>query len=129
MLFLKSQTQLKKNSEKFGSKKVIADSKTNLKEKKTYAIPVRKVNDDCVKSYFSGEELMAMTLYFNQAWKTKHAHFLYDFQDDASVKAYIEACEAAHSVPPLTDEAFYKSLIENNGDKFGSIKALAKQKS
>jgi len=55
MLFLKSQTQLKKNSEKFGSKKVIADSKTNLKEKKTYAIPVRKVNDDCVKSYIFQE--------------------------------------------------------------------------
>ena len=98
---------------------------TSLINKTIYAIPMRHISNGLVQSYFSEQELLASHIYFTETWRAEHTKFKYDFNDNSSVKQYIEACKAAHKVPKLTNRNFFEDLLNKNRSRFGSKKALA----
>ena len=93
-----------------------------------YAIPMRIINNDITISFFNTKQLMKNTVYFNNNWKETHKQFEHDFKTKEGVISYVKACEEASKIPQLTDINFYTNMIDENKDKFGSIKQLAERK-
>ena len=77
---------------------------------------VQKNNE--VVSYFSAKELMHQTKECGKNWKENNKCRRYDLNKPEDVNKYIEACAAAHAIPPLTDRSFYQNIIDANKDVF-----------
>ena len=103
---------------------------SNLVNNEVYAIPMRVIKDNgVITSFFTSEQLMKTAIRLSVEWKEIHKKFKHDFKTQNGVISYVKACEEASKVPELTDRDFYKNLIDENKDKFGSLKQLADRKS
>jgi hypothetical protein len=102
----------------------VSDLKNNL----VYAIPMRIIKDDIVNSFFTADQLMKVVVTFGPQWKENHKQFKHDFSTKDGALSYVKACEEAYKIPQLTDQSFYKNMIDANKDKFGSKKQLADRK-
>ena len=101
---------------------------SNLITKEIYAIPMRKIKKNIVKSTFPPDILMKTDIKVSQIWDTKYAKYKYDLKTEKGIRAYVATCEAAAAVPQLTDREFYKNMLDANAEKFGSLKQLAERK-
>jgi len=93
-----------------------------------YTIPMRIIKDNIIISYFNSKELMKNSIAFCNKWKEDHKQYKYDFKTSEEILLYVKACENASIIPKLTDINFYKNMIEENKDKFGSRKQLESSK-
>ena len=101
----------------------ISDIASNI----VYAIPMRYINNNSVYSTFSSKDLMKEIVYCAEDWRNKYKNNKYDFKNTKDITNYVNACEAASKIPKLTDENFYKDMIDSNTEKFGSKKQLKKK--
>ena len=101
---------------------------TDLENNIVYAIPMRVMANETVTSFFTVKQLMRYTVWFGIKWKEDHKQFKHDFKTKEGVLSYVKACEEASKVPQLTDRSFYKNMINDNEDKFGSLKQLSDKK-
>jgi len=94
-----------------------------------YAIPMRVVsNDGMIISFFTDEQLMRKTIYLSVEWKNLHEQFKYDFKTKEGIVLYVKACGNASKIPELTDRNFYRNMINENKDEFGSKKQVLERK-
>jgi len=100
---------------------------SNLLDNIVYAIPMRIIKDDVI-SFFTSEQLMKTHICAGLKWKEDHKQFKYNFKNREDIISYVKACEEASKVPKLTDRDFYKNMINENKEKFGSLKQLACRK-
>jgi hypothetical protein len=97
---------------------------TNLTTHEIYAIPMRFIENDIVKSTFIEEMLMKTQIWLTPILCEKYSKYKYDLKIEKDIRAYVATCEAAAAIPELTDRNFYKNMIESNADQFGSKKQL-----
>jgi hypothetical protein len=97
---------------------------SNLETQIVYAIPMRVIKNDKVESMFSEYILMRNTITIIKSWENTYKKFKYDLKTDEGIHAYVEACEDAATISELTDRKFYKNMIDNNKEKFGSKKQI-----
>ena len=93
-----------------------------------YAIPMRIINDELISSFFSVEKLMKTTVRLGVKWKESNKQFKHDLKTKEGILSYVKVCEEASQIPQLTDRSFYKNMIDDNKDKFGSLKQLSDKK-
>ena len=102
---------------------------TDIKDKIGFAMSTRVLQrDGTVTSFFSVENLMKENIKFGPQWKELHKAFKHDLNTPEGTKSYVDACIAAGKIPPLTDRAFYSKMCDDNQNKFGSKKEMAKRK-
>lgn len=85
-----------------------------------YAVPMRKLKEKEVVSFFTEKELMACTVALSKDWVYKHSRYLYDLNTVEGIKSYTVACEAASQLPQITDRTFYHTILGRNQIKFGT---------
>jgi len=93
-----------------------------------YAIPMRVMIDEICTSFFTTEQLMKNTVGFGSKWKENHNQFKHDLKTTEGIISYVKSCEEASKIPQLTDRSFYKNIIDDNKDKFCSLKQLSDKK-
>lgn len=98
---------------------------TNIETKTVYLLPMRHKKNEEIVSFFSEEHLMRHGLSYTDTWRNNHTDYKYDLNTKEGIERYVSACKAAHEIPKLTDQNFYKNLIEKNADSFGSKKKMA----
>ena len=91
---------------------------SNIEEKIVYATQMRIIKNNEIVSNFTANELMECCLKITD----KFEEFNLNHEND--IRKYIEMCEKAFSTKELTDPDFYKKIIENNSEKFGSKRQL-----
>ena len=101
---------------------------SNLVTKEIYAIPMRIISNNIVKSMFSEDILMKESIFISLEFKTKYTKYKYDLKKEQDIHSYVVACEAAAMIPELTDHEFYKNMLDANKDKFGSLKQIKELK-
>ena len=101
---------------------------TTIETKIVYLLPMRMKKNEEIVSFFTEYNLMHQGLSYSNTWRDDHKEYKYDLNSKEGIEAYVNACKAAHEVPKLTDQNFYKNLIEKNADKFGSKKKMADNK-
>lgn len=103
----------------------VSDLENNI----VYAIPMRiMMTNGIVTSFFSSEQLMKKTIHLTVKWKENHKEFKHDFKTKEGIISYVKACEESSKVQSLTDINFYKNMIDENKDKFGSKKQINARK-
>ena len=93
-----------------------------------YAIPMRVVTNEIIISFFTAEQLMKINIKFGDKWKEDHKQFKHDFKIKEDILSYVKECEKANKIPELTDRNFYKNMINENKDEFGSRKQVLERK-
>ena len=102
---------------------------SNLITNEIYAIPMRFIDNNIVKSTFTQEILMKTDIKVTTTiWDTKYAKYKYDLKIEKDIRAYVATCEEAAAIPQLTDREFYKNMLDANADLFGSLKQLKERK-
>jgi hypothetical protein len=102
---------------------------SNLLTNEVYAIPMRYIENDIVKSTFTVETLMKNGIAITtKIWHAKYGKYKYDLKNEKDIRAYVETCKAAAAVPELTDRDFYKNMIDANTDQFGPSKRYRSKK-
>ena len=101
---------------------------SNLETQEVYAIPMRIISDNKVLSTFSEKILMSSIIFLKTTFDQTYEKYKYDFKTLEGIHAYVANCEAASQISILTDTEFYKNMLDNNADKFGSLKQLARKK-
>jgi hypothetical protein len=64
-------------------------------------------------------------------WKENNAEIMCDLATEEGIKKYVKLCAEAKAIPPLSDQDFYKNMIEKNAEVFANEskkKRLARQK-
>ena len=103
----------------------VTDTKTGL----SYVMSMRVANcDGTVTSFHSVDTLMRENSKCGPQWKEMHKVFKHDLKSPEGTKSYVDACIAAGKIPPLTDRAFYKKMCDDNKNKIGPKRKLAKNK-
>jgi hypothetical protein len=100
---------------------------SNLITNEVYAVPMRYIENDIVKSTFPPEILMKNVIRISTIWDAKYGKYKYDLKNEKDVRAYVENCKAAAAIPELSDRNFYQNMIDANADKFGSPKKINEQ--
>ena len=67
---------------------------------------------------------MRINIHLTKNWYLEYDKYKHDLKTIEGIKSYVAACEAAAAIPPLTDKQFYKKILEDNADKFGSKNQL-----
>lgn len=102
---------------------------TDIDRNQVYALSMRVTQEDGqVVSFFSEEDLMRRMLVLSAKWKEANKQHLYNLNDPAGIRGYINACTTASKIPQLTDKAFYSNMLATNKDMFGSEKQLQQRK-
>ena len=57
-------------------------------------------------------------------FNNKFGDFEFDLTKDKNKRKYVVTCEEAYAIHPLTDQNFYKNMIDANQDKFMSKKEI-----
>jgi hypothetical protein len=101
---------------------------SNLLTNEIYAIPMRYIENDIVKSTFTIETLMKNGIGITTTiWDAKYGKYKYDLKIEKDIRSYVETCKVAAAIPELTDRDFYKNMIKFNTDKFGPQKRYKKK--
>lgn len=93
---------------------------TSLKEKTVYAVPFRVRSSGAIVSFFTEEQLMKRSIWLSAAFKETLAPYLCDLKDPQGTKKYIDICQEAQAVPPMSDSSFHDNIIANNAEMFGT---------
>lgn len=83
-----------------------------------YAIPMRKIENNLISSFFEIHELMKSWIYFNKSMLSRFECFKFDLNNDADIKKYIKFCEIAFQIPKISDQTFYSKIIDDNQQLF-----------
>lgn len=102
----------------------ISDLTTNS----VYAFPMRIVDEEEVKSFFTTDELMRLRVMCNKQWKIDFAPYKYDFNNESDILRYLETCENARDIPNITDRTFYPNMIANNQELFFTKRELKEKR-
>jgi hypothetical protein len=97
---------------------------SNLITNEVYAIPMRFIEVDIIKSIFTEETLMKNSIRITKTWREKYSKYKYDLKIEKDIRAYVENCKAAAAIPELTDRNFYKNMIDANANQFGPPKKI-----
>jgi hypothetical protein len=88
---------------------------------KVHVIPMRKYDENgYIVSTLSEDDLMRTNYGVGQRWKEANANILCDLATDKGINKYVELCAKAKAIPPLSDQDFYKNMIEKNAAIFTS---------
>ena len=91
---------------------------SNLKTGIVFAIPMRIINNDVITSTFSEIELMRERVLLSKKFKTKYQAYACNLNVKKDIQKYVRVCEDATQIPIISDENFYKNILNNNKDKF-----------
>lgn len=78
--------------------------------------------------FFTNQDLMKTQFRANDGWKERHKAYRHDLSTEAGVRSYLAACEAAASMPPLTDRGFFQKLLGDNAQEIGPKKQIRKRR-
>ncbi len=89
---------------------------------------MRYYDNDIINSTFPPEILMKTDIKIETTiWKKKYSKYKFDLKNEKDIHAYVETCKSAAAIPKLTDQNFYKNLIDLNANQFGSEKQVKRR--
>jgi len=101
---------------------------SNLLTNEVYAIPMRYIENNIIKSTFTAETLMKNGIKITSTiWDNKYGKYKYNLTKEQDIRAYVENCKAAAAIPQLTDRNFYQNMIHANANQFGTRKKIKEQ--
>jgi hypothetical protein len=83
---------------------------SNLEAQEVYAIPMRYIENDIVKSTFNEDTLMKQVIGISNKWTIQNKKYKFDLKTIDGILQYVKHCENAASIPPLTDREFWNNM-------------------
>ncbi len=96
-------------------------------QKKVYAIPMRKLENNKIVSTFTDEQLMMSIVKIDKVWREQYKKNHFDLKVEQQIRQYLQICRNASHISQLTDRNFYSKILEENDHKFGGVKIQAQK--